>query len=990
MRNRQIGGPATAHRPPRPTRTATAPALSALALCTLLALAGAPSPALAQAAQAEASRKLDLPAAPLGQSLNELARQSHLQIIYTPELIAGHNAPALAGHYSARAALDALLKGSGLAVDFVDADTAVLRKAPVPKPAPKPAAPPKPEAQAPEATLDAIRVIAGYEPIQKKKDSALVVESIHYDDVENAAIEESIASMLVQLPGISSDEDQGEPKYVVMRGISPDLNHTTVDGISIATVGEYGSATRRVNLQLIPNDFSTRTDLTKTFTAEQDAGAIGGITDIVTRSAYDRAGRYFVADVFGIYSTYDGNDGRNSPEGVKSHWGKGFKSTFSDRFGADDQFGMVLSARYQSRIANAGTVLQNSKHYFDDAGTSLGAPDRERGWNGLAVPAIYDYRSYTDEIVSYGGSAKFEWKPADSDVYGSALLYSYRRGQSRNQNKFSITTKTSVQDLDADGGASPINQMTSSYQFDTYDRNNRGVLLRLDRKWDASALSLRAGYTQEWYETDEPTVAARYSPSGAYLDFDASGGFPYSMQLRNPSLLDPSRYAFVSAADTHAYARQDVKNTRMDYAFNVEPGSHGFGFASGVEWRRSVLSKDVEGISYTGKPAMGDYLFDPGYVQDGASHSFPWIDYPAFRDEVVPGLTATRSAASRTADYKYAEDLLDGYVSLHYATDRTHFILGVRYDDICYDAFNAATRTLNGVITQEPVHNDGGYRHLLPSFNVLHRLGEDLNLRFSYSQTLGRPMPGDIAKAESVDCSGGDDGLDACKVTRGNPDLDPRRSRNLDVAVEKYFNHDRGLVSLGYFDKKIRDDIFDLTWTEQVDGVATTVTQAMNTDESSVRGLEMVLMNRGMKVGGGQSLDASFNATYMDGAMRYVATDGSVRSLDRMVSQPRWIANAGLTWRIPQLKGAVRLWANYRGEFLTAVGASPWLDTGRDDRTTVNLSMWHRVGRTLTLKYEFNNLFNDQPVALVGENLAFRAAESRFGRSAMVHLIWTP
>src|SRR5690606_32083899 len=135
--------------------------------------------------------------------------------------------------------------------------------------------------------------------------------------------------------------------------------------------------------------------------------------------------------------------------------------------------------------------------------------------------------------------------------------------------------------------------------------------------------------------------------------------------------------------------------------------------------------------------------------------------------------------------------------------------------------------------------------------------------------------------------------------------------------VEKYFNHDRGLVSLGYFDKKIRDDIFDLTWTEQVDGVATTVTQAMNTDESSVRGLEMVLMNRGMKVGGGQSLDASFNATYMDGAMRYVATDGSVRSLDRMVSQPRWIANAGLTWRIPQLKGAVRLWANYRGEFLT-------------------------------------------------------------------------
>ncbi|MBU6247905.1 MAG: TonB-dependent receptor [Xanthomonadaceae bacterium] len=79
-----------------------------------------------------------LPAATLDQSLRALARTGNIQLLYPPELTARRHAAPLEGDFTPAGALDALLRGSGLLVDQINANTFVLRR-PAPAPAPAPA-----------------------------------------------------------------------------------------------------------------------------------------------------------------------------------------------------------------------------------------------------------------------------------------------------------------------------------------------------------------------------------------------------------------------------------------------------------------------------------------------------------------------------------------------------------------------------------------------------------------------------------------------------------------------------------------------------------------------------------------------------------------------------------------------------------------------------------------------------------------------------------
>lgn len=85
----------------------------ALAIATWAAPTHAQSASNA-AASAEASHAINLPAGSLTQSLNALAQQTGVQIIYAGNLASDKNAPALQGNYTVGDALQRLLAGSGL------------------------------------------------------------------------------------------------------------------------------------------------------------------------------------------------------------------------------------------------------------------------------------------------------------------------------------------------------------------------------------------------------------------------------------------------------------------------------------------------------------------------------------------------------------------------------------------------------------------------------------------------------------------------------------------------------------------------------------------------------------------------------------------------------------------------------------------------------------------------------------------------------------
>jgi iron complex outermembrane receptor protein len=133
---------------PLPQRFTPRPLALAAAITIALA-AGLAPPAHAQggaAAAAATPMAIDIPAQPLGQALNALARQANLQMTFSPALVAGKQAPAVRGNLTAGQALDRMLAGSGLAAS-VSGTSVVVREAPTQR--------------AGETTLPAVRVVAG-------------------------------------------------------------------------------------------------------------------------------------------------------------------------------------------------------------------------------------------------------------------------------------------------------------------------------------------------------------------------------------------------------------------------------------------------------------------------------------------------------------------------------------------------------------------------------------------------------------------------------------------------------------------------------------------------------------------------------------------------------------------------------------------------------------------------------------------------------------
>jgi outer-membrane receptor for ferric coprogen and ferric-rhodotorulic acid len=67
---------------------------------------------------------------PLDEALQELARQTGIQVLFFSKITAGHSAPELSGEYTLAAAMTRLLEGSGLTFRHVNEHTVEVRQAP--------------------------------------------------------------------------------------------------------------------------------------------------------------------------------------------------------------------------------------------------------------------------------------------------------------------------------------------------------------------------------------------------------------------------------------------------------------------------------------------------------------------------------------------------------------------------------------------------------------------------------------------------------------------------------------------------------------------------------------------------------------------------------------------------------------------------------------------------------------------------------------------
>ena len=105
---------------------------------------------------------------------------------------------------------------------------------------------------------------------------------------------------------------------------------------------------------------------------------------------------------------------------------------------------------------------------------------------------------------------------------------------------------------------------------------------------------------------------------------------------------------------------------------------------------------------------------------------------------------------------------------------------------------------------------DGAYSMFLPSIDFDIELVDELILRASYSLTVTRPVYNDLKGALIIDYLGSDGG----GGRRGNPQLLPMESSNIDLSLEWYYD-EGSYVSAGFWSKDVDNFIVNSTFENQ-------------------------------------------------------------------------------------------------------------------------------------------------------------------------------
>ncbi len=176
--------------------------------------------------------------------------------------------------------------------------------------------------------------------------------------------------------------------------------------------------------------------------------------------------------------------------------------------------------------------------------------------------------------------------------------------------------------------------------------------------------------------------------------------------------------------------------------------------------------------------------------------------------------TGLCTSSNFTSDRRTQEESEAAYIQLNMGTELgptyVDIRAGLRYEqtDIDSQALSPAYTAINWVAGNEltAVQGDpdftelsGDYDVLLPNFDLKIDFTDNLVGRFSYSETMTRPNYGDIQGGQTINSLLRVDGGTG---NRGNPNLLPFESQNIDVSFEYYYGED-SYVAVGYFHKDV-------------------------------------------------------------------------------------------------------------------------------------------------------------------------------------------
>ncbi|WP_159982298.1 MULTISPECIES: TonB-dependent receptor [unclassified Novosphingobium] len=765
--------------------------------------------------------------------------------------------------------------------------------------------------------------------INARKDNVQIVDSIVAEDVGKLP-DNNVVEALQRVTGIQvTDRAGGEAATITIRGLTDPL--TTLNGRNIFTAAGTSFALQDISANLVK-----KIDVYKTRSADQIETGLAGQIDVQTRRPFDFDGFTVSGLVRGVYSELADKANPNGALLVSDRWETGIgdigflvnasytKAQFRNQ---NLQAGAMVPFATENPTAGSGLtplerIFPGDRNQNWTPGLDAGlptAPGSTLNINGVDTP----YYLSRDAVIAsdlYGErkrraiNAALQWAPNDRSVYTAEVFYTGFRGKTFNSLNFSFV------DWWGDLGDNPgstfelydgtniikSRQAGSVAGFnsgDTATNKTDSYVYAFNAKWDVGdrgKITADIAYQDSKNETSFFAIRTDRGPLDIDVDFNAGGGLP-SYSFGNQGVLtDASAWTVGNLFDS------GTKNTGSALTVMLD-GEH--------EWDEGFLRRIKAGFRYDDRKA-DNYVRDQGagglgITLDQFSQGTPFTN-SGFFDGRADIPTSWVLADPRSMDRDAVRTLYQSVNSGLLLSDQLTFghvfgigeintaayimadgeielfgrplqlQAGVRYVsiDTDYDYFDRGNNFARTTVST-------GSSKFLPSFTARYGITDNLRIRFNYGETLRRPAFGDLNP--NVSLTGDLSRIGFGSGSAGNANLGATHSKNIDVAVEWYFERNSAIYATA-FRREISGLVVPLTAREIIPNnylprnetytEIFNITRPVNASDGVLKGVELGL---------------TYFPTYLPGPLNGLGFTGSATILDSEQTIPVVDTNGAIT-----------------------------------------------------------------------------------------------
>tara|TARA_R110002072_G_scaffold10168_4_gene47778 strand:- start:1518 stop:4232 length:2715 start_codon:yes stop_codon:yes gene_type:complete len=737
----------------------------------------------------------------------------------------------------------------------------------------------------------------------------------------------NIGEAMRRIPGVTMQNDQGEARDIIIRGMAPQLNSVMVNGERVPSAE---GDNRRIQMDLIPADMIQTIEVNKSVTPDMDADAIGGAVNLVTRSAPGKQ-RISVTAASGL------NLLSNEPIWTGA-------LVYGNRF-MDNKLGVVVSGSYNDHDFGSDNV--EAEWVEDDA--------------GRIFVEDYQLRSYLVRRVRRSVSANLDYKIDQNNTIFLKSIYNWR-------DDWESRFRYRVTDIEFDQGlGSFVGEAERETKGGLNSDRNKNRRLEDQRMWNYQLQGQHLWFNKlkvDW--SANLAQASEERPNERYIIFKSDDVYPVQLNsdsrfpIATPSSVNQfniNNFEFDELTEEYQYTFERDNNYRLDFELPViSEGKYKSTLKFGGRYRGKTKERDnnffeydpINGIDPSNITTinMTDDGFLAGDQYSAGSFADPEYlgnlnlkDASQFDEESKPDEFAS-------GNYTANENISAGYVMITQSFGpKLSAIAGLRLENTAIDY--TGNRYIDSTDAVEAVSANQNYTNILPGLHLRYAQNDNSVFRFSVNQTLARPNYYDLVPFQEII-------TDDEEINLGNSKLEAAIATNLDLNYEYYFKS-IGLIGAGVFYKSIDNFIYSSQRDSLVNGEEYDITQPKNGGNAQVLGAEIAYQRNFDFIPGDfwKNMNLYINYTFTQSEVSGVEGRADGLSLEGTAGN---MFNFSLSYE--SKKFLVRGSLNYASDYIDEYGGEAFEDRYYDQQLFVDFNASYAIKPYLRIFVEGINLTN--------------------------------